>query len=485
MPPPAKRNSQGDKEKEKEKEKEKPEKPEKPEKQEKRFESAAIERRRISSDSWEETTPMRAAPTTPPGAAATAKIQEKEPTKVRSDLIRAVFRACDTNGDDWLGESEFRNIARFYGFDGSDEEWSREFKKLCEEKKVDPKRGIGQTLFGKMLNEDAGLLATNDELRKWLKKLEDNNKKTGGSKEAKAQGGAPREEEGDEFYHKLKRTVNWYNKHGNLADPIRLNQVADVLAEIKPNQAMKILYDLDTAKDKETLQDPTNWIIAEARKRRQANEQPKGKGDGKGEEKDSKINHKNDGKTEKPQDVPEWRSQDANDKNAKGANKGTGKGKAEEPEEETDQFRAKMKRTINWYNRHGHLCAPIRFQEVITTLGSTDPRVAMRILNDLDQANAEAVLSDPTKWIIEECRRRVPGATGDKGAPNSQNSGTRVAAAAGCAPAKASGSQQAGRPHCRANSSWPSEERRSGGCHSACCNALMSRTTWNKQNRVL
>lgn len=31
------------------------------------------------------------------------------------------------------------------------------------------------------------------------------------------------------------------------------------------------------------------------------------------------------------------------------------------------------------YNRHGHLCAPIRFQEVITTLGSTDPRVAMRL----------------------------------------------------------------------------------------------------------
>ena len=30
------------------------------------------------------------------------------------------------------------------------------------------------------------------------------------------------------------------------------------------------------------------------------------------------------------------------------------------------------------YNRHGHLCAPIRFQEVITTLGNTDPRVAMR-----------------------------------------------------------------------------------------------------------
>lgn len=59
-----------------------------------------------------------------------------------------------------------------------------------------------------------------------------------------------------------------------------------MLAEIKPNQAMRILYDLDTAKDKahglrgvakawwaeEMLQDPTNWIIAEARKRRQGNE---------------------------------------------------------------------------------------------------------------------------------------------------------------------------------------------------------------------
>ena len=100
----------------------------------------------------------------------------------------------------------------------------------------------------------------------------------------------------------LCRTVNWYNKHGNLTDPIRLSQAADapdistvsrdkevlvfipnfsrstttltgkecirslhkcgwlgqphtqvqdILCEIKPNQAMKILYDLDTAKDKD------------------------------------------------------------------------------------------------------------------------------------------------------------------------------------------------------------------------------------------
>ena len=34
----------------------------------------------------------------------------------------------------------------------------------------------GQTLFSKLLNEDDGLLATTDDLRKMLKKLEDINK---------------------------------------------------------------------------------------------------------------------------------------------------------------------------------------------------------------------------------------------------------------------------------------------------------------------
>eukprot|EP00439_Symbiodinium_sp_Y106_P046827 s2303_g5.t11 len=210
------------------------------------------------------------------------------------------------------------------------------------------------------------------------------------------------------------RTVHWYNKHGQLVEQIRLNAVHEHLSEIKPSQAMKILYDLDQ-QAKDTLTDPTGWIINQAKLRKQANE-TKGKGDGKGE-KDSDRDHKGNNKTEGKAEaaskdaVPEWRSQkseELDEKNSKSGNKGAGKGKADEGEEqETDEFRAKMKRTINWYNRHGGLLAPIRFQEVIQTLGMTDPRVAMRILNDLDQANAEAVLQDPTKWIIEECRRHL------------------------------------------------------------------------------
>ena len=32
-------------------------------------------------------------------------------SKARKELLHAVFRACDLNGDDWLSEGEFRNIA--------------------------------------------------------------------------------------------------------------------------------------------------------------------------------------------------------------------------------------------------------------------------------------------------------------------------------------------------------------------------------------
>ena len=40
--------------------------------------------------------------------------------------------------------------------------------------------------------------------------------------------------------------------------------------------------------------------------------------------------------------------------------------------------KSQLAMALRRYNRHGHLCAPIRFQEVITTLGTADPRVAMR-----------------------------------------------------------------------------------------------------------
>ncbi|CAE7450637.1 unnamed protein product [Symbiodinium microadriaticum] len=70
-------------------------------------------------DAWEESGPSTS---------------DDKDSKARKELLHGVFRACDLNGDDWLSEGEFRNIAaNFYGFKGDSEKWAEEFKKLCEE----------------------------------------------------------------------------------------------------------------------------------------------------------------------------------------------------------------------------------------------------------------------------------------------------------------------------------------------------------------
>lgn len=429
---------------------------------EKRFDASAISRRKQSGDAWDTPSGDAAATTRSPVAKPRGQsgsegggISWEGGQQARQSLIRNVFRACDVNEDDWLGECEFRNIAIYFGFKGTDEDWSAEFRKLCDEKHADPAKGIGPSLFMQLVSDDkSGLESSNDDLRKILRKLEESNAKSG--IKTKTQSSAMDKPEEDEFYNKLKRTVNWYNKHGGLTEQIRLAQVAEVLTEIKPGQAMKILYDLDTA-GKETLPDPTGWIIAEARKRRQANENiaaGKGKGEGRSDSGSKPENTKTQetGKTDskgaaytatagQASASGNWRSgaseyqKELKKKEDWGDSKGAAKGKPKDeqgPEgEEEDEFRSKMRRTVNWYNRHGGLLAPIRFNEVISGLGNTDPRVALRILNDLDQANAEAVLNDPTKWILEECRRR---AAGDKGGVAASSPKPLVAGASTDAP---------------------------------------------------
>ena len=39
-------------------------------------------------------------------------------SKARKELLHGVFRACDLNGDDWLSEGEFRNIAAWAQWQG-------------------------------------------------------------------------------------------------------------------------------------------------------------------------------------------------------------------------------------------------------------------------------------------------------------------------------------------------------------------------------
>eukprot|EP00931_Biecheleriopsis_adriatica_P098594 TRINITY_DN725_c0_g1_i1.p1 TRINITY_DN725_c0_g1~~TRINITY_DN725_c0_g1_i1.p1 ORF type:complete len:717 (-),score=151.21 TRINITY_DN725_c0_g1_i1:41-2050(-) len=368
-----------------------------------RFDANANRRRKESGDAWDTSGEGGGYPGSGPrqGEKTIERISQ-----VRQDLIRSVFRACDLNDDDWLGASEFRAIASTLGgFQGSDELWNSEFAKLCAEKRTNPNKGVGPTLFMQLVNDEkSGLMATDEELRKLLTKLE----------KVKAKY-VPPEPVDDEFYSKLKKTVNWYNKHGGLKEPIRFTQVHEELSKI-PSRAMKILFDLDKVKEQEELKDPTGWIIAEARRRaKEMAAEKAGKGESRGEEGKKGEAQKGPAKATEVKGDQKWGPSDEKTWNRWENKPSDGKSPTEKagtkpPEgQDDDEITSKMRRTANWYNKHGGLLAPIRFQEVLNDIrtNNTDPRVMVKILADLDQANAEAVLPDPTKWILEESRRRT------------------------------------------------------------------------------
>eukprot|EP00933_Yihiella_yeosuensis_P079789 TRINITY_DN93211_c0_g1_i1.p1 TRINITY_DN93211_c0_g1~~TRINITY_DN93211_c0_g1_i1.p1 ORF type:complete len:247 (+),score=76.43 TRINITY_DN93211_c0_g1_i1:125-865(+) len=62
----------------------------------------------------------------------------------------------------------------------------------------------------------------------------------------------------------IHKTVNWYNKNGNLPKQISTLEVTGPLAQLSKKRAMRILKELDDKKAE--IQDPGRWIIGYARK---------------------------------------------------------------------------------------------------------------------------------------------------------------------------------------------------------------------------
>jgi len=90
----------------------------------------------------------------------------------RSELIRNVFKACDMDCDGVLDEQEMRSFAFHVGFDGTNDEWSREFALLCREKKA--MGGIDLILFEKLVNDSSerGVHCTDPQLQMIMTKLD-------------------------------------------------------------------------------------------------------------------------------------------------------------------------------------------------------------------------------------------------------------------------------------------------------------------------
>merc|ERR1712014_522233 len=95
------------------------------------------------------------------------RVRRRDP---RSELIRAVFRACDADGNGRLTQHELHSFAVRTGFDGGRDEWVDEYEMLCEERECDPTEGLDARRFAELVNDDteAGCPCTDDELRKIL-----------------------------------------------------------------------------------------------------------------------------------------------------------------------------------------------------------------------------------------------------------------------------------------------------------------------------
>lgn len=87
--------------------------------------------------------------------------------QVRPSLILALFRVCDADGDGFLSMDEMHAFAKETGFDGSNEEWTEEFRNLCSEHSANEFLGVDIILFERLVNDvsESGCHCTDDELR--------------------------------------------------------------------------------------------------------------------------------------------------------------------------------------------------------------------------------------------------------------------------------------------------------------------------------
>eukprot|EP00927_Polykrikos_kofoidii_P055623 TRINITY_DN49839_c0_g1_i1.p2 TRINITY_DN49839_c0_g1~~TRINITY_DN49839_c0_g1_i1.p2 ORF type:complete len:182 (+),score=38.25 TRINITY_DN49839_c0_g1_i1:91-636(+) len=57
---------------------------------------------------------------------------------------------------------------------------------------------------------------------------------------------------------KVKKTIGWFNQHGNLKKPIIYKTIRDVLEKTEPRTALKVLKQFEEKADK--IENPTYWL---------------------------------------------------------------------------------------------------------------------------------------------------------------------------------------------------------------------------------
>lgn len=92
------------------------------------------------------------------------------PRSSRDALKRRLFRKCDRDEDGFLKKGEMRNLACLVGFEGNDNEWSKEYEKLCSEHRIRPDDGVPLAVVMILLDDksDNGCYCTDKEIQELL-----------------------------------------------------------------------------------------------------------------------------------------------------------------------------------------------------------------------------------------------------------------------------------------------------------------------------
>jgi len=198
------------------------------------------------------------------------------------------------------------------------------------------------------------------------------------------------ENKGPELDKKVRTTIAWYNKQGNLQEQIKYDEVREALGYLSPGSALKVIGGLEGKEDQ--IKNPTGWICKAAwnaveREGTVTWEPPKvvraggraggGKAGGKGT-------------------VLAIANAAAPGRSAGAAAPVGGGGKGQFD----GSLDPKVKKTIGWYNKKGGLQAEIRFDEVAPVLAEVGTQQALQILQGLDpEKGGNSTVKNPTGWI--------------------------------------------------------------------------------------
>ncbi|CAK0907293.1 unnamed protein product [Prorocentrum cordatum] len=123
-------------------------------------------------DPWEPTAAGREPSGLEPGAS------ELVAAEARRSIVGQLFDVLDTDGDGLLSQQEMEQFARHHGFEGSDDEWAKEFQLLCGmpifgETSRGHRMGVPLDRFRTLVDDqsEAGLFCSHEELCQLLLEL--------------------------------------------------------------------------------------------------------------------------------------------------------------------------------------------------------------------------------------------------------------------------------------------------------------------------